>query len=323
MTSASPLFETSLQGLTPYRRGKVRDLYLVDDRLLMVATDRISAYDVVLGSLIPDKGKVLTQLSAFWFERTSGIVPHHLIATNPDEYPEACRQHADVLRGRSMLVRRTDPIPVECVARGYLAGSGWADYRRTGAVCGVELPTGLRQADRLPAPIFTPATKAATGHDENITAAQAAEIIGPALLERLRDLTLALYAHGAAHAESRGIIVADTKFEFGLVRASGQNGSADLRDGDEIVLIDEALTPDSSRFWPEKIYRPGVDQPSFDKQFVRDHLDAVRWNRQPPAPVLPDPVVARTRDKYLEAYRLLTGNELDQGRTEDPPCAIG
>ena len=323
MTSAPPLFETSLQGLTPHRRGKVRDLYLVDDRLLMVATDRISAYDVVLGSLIPDKGKVLTQLSAFWFGRTSGIVPHHLISTNPDEYPEACRQHADVLRGRSMLVRRTDPIPVECVARGYLAGSGWADYRRTGAVCGVELPTGLVQADRLPAPIFTPATKAATGHDENITAAQAAEIIGPALLERLRDLTLALYAHGAAHAESRGIIVADTKFEFGLVRASGQNGSADLRDGDEIVLIDEALTPDSSRFWPEKIYRPGIAQPSFDKQFVRDHLDAVRWNRQPPAPVLPDPVVARTRDKYLEAYRLLTGNELDQGRTEDPSCAIG
>ena len=313
MTSAPPLFETSLQGLTPQRRGKVRDLYLVDDLLLMVATDRISAYDVILGSLIPDKGKVLTQLSAFWFGRTGGIVPHHLISTNPDEYPEVCRQHAGVLRGRSMLVRLTDPIPVECVARGYLAGSGWADYQQTGAVCGVQLPPGLRQADRLPAPIFTPATKATTGHDENITAAQAAEIIGPALLERLRELTLALYAHGAAHAESRGIIVADTKFEFGLVRANSQDSRTDLQDGDEIVLIDEALTPDSSRFWPEEIYRPGVAQPSFDKQFVRDHLDAVRWNRRPPAPVLPDPVVAKTREKYLEAYRLLTGDELDQG----------
>ncbi len=313
MTSAPPLFETSLQGLTPQRRGKVRDLYLVNDLLLMVATDRISAYDVILGSLIPDKGKVLTQLSAFWFGRTSGIVPHHLISTNPDEYPEVCRQHAGVLRGRSMLVRRTEPIPVECVARGYLAGSGWADYQQTGAVCGVELPPGLRQADRLPAPIFTPATKATTGHDENITAAQAAEIIGPALLERLRELTLALYAHGAAHAESRGIIVADTKFEFGLVRANSQDSRTDLQDGDEIVLIDEALTPDSSRFWPEEIYRPGVAQSSFDKQFVRDHLDAVRWNRRPPAPVLPDPVVAKTREKYLEAYRLLTGDELDQG----------
>ena len=255
---------------------------------------------------------MLTQLSAFWFARTGSIVTNHLVSIDPDDYPAACRPHAKTLRGRSMLVRRTEPIPVECVARGYLAGSGWADYRRTGAVCGVELPAGLQQSDRLPEPIFTPATKASTGHDENITAEQAAEIIGPRLLARLRELTLALYAHGAEHAESCGIIVADTKFEFGLLRADGQEGlGTDIGDGDEIILIDEVLTPDSSRFWPRETYRPGVAQPSFDKQFVRDHLDALKWNRQPPAPSLPDDVVARTREKYREAYRLLTGAELD------------
>ena len=313
MTSAAPLFETTLQGLTPQRRGKVRDLYTVGDHLLMVATDRISAYDLVLGSVIPDKGKVLTQLSAFWFARTSGIVSNHVVSTTPEEYPDACRPHADMLRGRSMLVRRTDPIPVECVARGYLAGSGWVDYQRSGAVCGVTLPSGLRQSDRLPEPIFTPATKATTGHDENISEAQAAELVGTRLMARLRALTIALYAHGAAHAESRGIIVADTKFEFGLVHAPGtpRSTDGDLADDDEIVLIDEMLTPDSSRFWPQDTYRPGVAQPSFDKQFVRDHLDAMRWDRQPPAPALPDSVVARTREKYLEAHRLLTGGELD------------
>jgi len=314
VTSASPLFETSLDGLTPQRRGKVRDMYVVDDdQLLMVATDRISAYDLVLGSTIPDKGKVLTQLSAFWFGRTGDIVRNHLVSTTLDEYPPACRPHADLLRGRSMLVRRTEPIPVECVARGYLAGSGWADYQRTGAVCGVALPAGLRQSERLGEPIFTPATKAETGHDENISADQAAEIIGPRLLERLRALTIALYAHGAAHAETCGIIVADTKFEFGLVRAPGFEGptNADLGEGDEIVLIDEALTPDSSRFWPRAGYQAGAPQPSFDKQFVRDHLDAVQWNRTPPAPSLPDDVVRRTREKYLEAYRLLAGHELE------------
>ena len=313
MTSAPPFFDISLQGLTLQRRGKVRDLYFVDDQLLMVATDRISAYDLVLGSLIPDKGKVLTQLSAFWFGRTGGIVPNHLVSTTPEDYPDVCRPHADMLRGRSMLVRRTEPIPVECVARGYLAGSGWADYERTGAVCGVALPPGLQQSDRLPEPIFTPATKATSGHDENITGARAAEIVGANLIARLRDLTIALYAHGAAHAESRGIIVADTKFEFGLVRTPGHTGVAgrDLADGDEIVLIDEMLTPDSSRFWPQDTYHPGAPQPSFDKQFVRDHLDAANWNRQPPAPALPDTVVARTREKYVEAYRLLTGRELD------------
>ena len=310
MTSAHTLFETSLHGLTPQRRGKVRDLYIVDDHLLIVATDRISAYDVILDSVIPDKGKVLTQLSAFWFSRTNDITTNHLVSTAPEDYPESCQPHAELLRGRSMLVRRTDPIPVECVARGYLAGSGWADYQRTGAVCGVQLPANMRQSDRLPEPIFTPATKATSGHDENITAAQAAEIVGPKLMDRLRELTLALYAHGAAHAESRGIIVADTKFEFGLVREKGHGDVKDLRDGDEIVLIDEALTPDSSRFWPQGAYRPGVAQPSFDKQFVRDHLDAIKWDRQPPAPVLPDSVISRTREKYLDAYHLLTGHEL-------------
>jgi len=313
VTDARPLFESSLQGLTTQRRGKVRDLYVVDDHLLMVATDRISAYDLVLGSTIPDKGKVLTQLSAFWFERTGDIVPNHLVSTIPEEYPNVCRPHADLLRGRSMLVRRTEPIPVECVARGYLAGSGWTDYQRTGTVCGVALPTGLRQSDRLPEPIFTPATKATSGHDENITQAQAAELVGPNIMRRLRGLTIALYAHGAAHAESRGLIVADTKFEFGLVRAAGPTGGADgdLADGDEIVLIDEILTPDSARFWPLDTYRPGTAQPSFDKQFVRDYVDSIHWNRQPPAPALPDSVMARTRQKYLDAYRLLTGRDLD------------
>ena len=313
VTSAPPLFDTTLQGLTPHRRGKVRDLYIVDDHLLLVATDRISAYDLVLRSMIPDKGKVLTQLSAFWFARTGDIVPNHLVSTTPEEYPGVCRPHADMLRGRSMLVRRTEPIPVECVARGYLAGSGWADYQRTGAVCGIALPSGLRQSDRLPEPIFTPATKATTGHDENITETQAAALVGPQLMTRLRALTLALYAHGAAHAESRGIIVADTKFEFGLAHAPGdaRHADADLADNDELVLIDEILTPDSSRFWPQDTYHPGVAQPSFDKQFVRDHLDTANWDRQPPAPALPDSVVTRTREKYLEAHRLLTGRELD------------
>ena len=310
MTPAPAVFETSLEGLEPQRRGKVRDLYAAGDHLLMVATDRISAYDVVLGSTIPDKGKVLTQLSAFWFARTGAIVKNHLVSTDPDDYPAACRPHAEALRGRSMLVRRTEPILVECVARGYLAGSGWADYRRTGKVCGVELPAGLRQSDRLPAPIFTPATKAASGHDENITAEQAAGIVGPRLLARLRELTLALYAHGAEHAESRGIIVADTKFEFGLLRPAGRPAGADIEEGDEIILIDEALTPDSSRFWPRETWRPGAAQPSFDKQFVRDHLDAVQWNRQPPPPTLPDEVVTRTREKYREAHRLLTGADI-------------
>ena len=297
MSSAAPVYSTDLDGVAISRRGKVRDMYEVGDHLLMVATDRISAYDVVLDSLIPDKGAVLTQLSAFWFGRTTGITQNHMLSTDPADYPDTLAPHAELLRGRSMLVRRTEPVPIECVARGYLAGSGWREYRQSGSVCGVPLPPGLRESDRLPEPIFTPATKAETGHDINISAEEAGGIVGADLVERLRDLTLQLYAHGAAHAEQHGIIVADTKFEFGLA-------------GGEIVLIDEALTPDSSRFWPLDDYAPGRGQASFDKQYVRDYLDGIDWDRQPPAPELPPDIVQRTRDKYREAYRLLTGTPL-------------
>jgi phosphoribosylaminoimidazole-succinocarboxamide synthase len=299
----SPLIESSLAGLPLVRRGKVRDVYGVgDDQLLIVATDRISAFDFVLGSGIPDKGRVLTQLSAFWFERVADLVPHHLVTADVDRFPAALAPHADLLRGRSMLVRRTTPFAIECVARGYLSGSGWKDYQRTGQVCGVTLPPGLRESDRLPAPIFTPATKAESGHDENISEARAAGIVGDATLARLKALTLAIYQRGVEHAASRGIILADTKFEFGTRPAAGG--------GDEIVLIDEVMTPDSSRFWPADGYAPGGPQPSFDKQYVRDHLESIRWNKQPPVPSLPDDVVARTREKYLDAYRRLTGGEL-------------
>jgi phosphoribosylaminoimidazole-succinocarboxamide synthase len=300
--STAPLLETALQGLTLHRRGKVRDVYEVDGDLLIVTTDRISAFDYVLGSGIPDKGKVLTQLSAFWFERMGDLVPHHLITTDVDAFPEALREHRAVLQGRSMLVRRTRPITVECVARGYLSGSGWKEYQQTGAVCGVTLPAGLRESDRLPEPIFTPATKAESGHDENISEAQAGNLVGHELIARLKALTLEIYRRGAAHAESKGIIVADTKFEFGLVGA----GSPDS----DVVLIDEILTPDSSRFWPRVEYEPGHGQPSFDKQFVRDYLETIRWNKQPPVPTLPEDVVRRTREKYVEAYRLLSGRDL-------------
>lgn len=298
MPTASPVFETFLDGVTSHRRGKVRDMYEVADYLLMIATDRISAYDFVLGSAIPDKGKVLTQLSAFWFNRTRAIVPNHMVATDPGTYPEILRPHAEILAGRSMLVKRTRPILIECVARGYLAGSGWREYQASGRVCGVELPSGLLESDRLPAPIFTPATKAEDGHDINISESEAAGLIGRARVDQLRDLTLALYRHGADHAKSCGIIVADTKFEFGL------------DDDDEIVLIDEVLTPDSSRFWPMASYAPGRGQTSFDKQFVRDYLDEIKWDRQPPVPELPDDVVDKTRLKYLEALRLLSGTGL-------------
>ena len=302
MSSSASLFETSLDGLAAHRRGKVRDMYEVGDDLLMVATDRISAYDVVLGSAVPDKGKVLTQLSAFWFGRTEGIVGNHLISTDPGEYPALLRTHAALLAGRSMLVRRTKPVPIECVARGYLSGSGWKEYQRNGKVCGVRLPPGLSESDRLPETIFTPATKADTGHDVNISEAEAARLVGPELVARLRELTLALYEHGAAHAASRGIIVADTKFEFGIVSDNGR---------DEVILIDEVLTPDSSRFWPAARYEAGGPQPSFDKQYVRDYLDRIAWDRRPPAPALPADVVADTRLRYVEAYRLLAGRELD------------
>jgi phosphoribosylaminoimidazole-succinocarboxamide synthase len=297
--STAPLLDTSLEGLALHRRGKVRDVYEVGGDLLIVATDRISAFDYVLGSGIPDKGKVLTQLSAFWFERMADLVPHHLLSWDAASYPEPARRHRELLRGRSMLVRRTDPIPIECVARGYLSGSGWKEYQQTGSVCGVRLPAGLRESDRLPEPIFTPATKADSGHDVNISEAEAGRIVGRELVARLKALTLEIYQRGVEHAGSKGIIIADTKFEFGLL--DGHAG--------DVMLIDEVLTPDSSRFWPRADYEPGRSQPSFDKQFVRDYLEQIGWNK-PPVPTLPDDIIRRTREKYVEAYRLLAGREL-------------
>jgi len=282
----------------------VRDIFDFGDRLLIVATDRLSAFDYVLGSGIPDKGKILTQISAFWFEHMRSITANHLLSMDTADFPADVREDHALLAGRTMLVRRTEPLAIECVARGYLSGSGWKDYRATGGVCGIALPAGLRESDRLPAPIFTPATKAQTGHDINISETEAAAIVGSSILERARDLTLRLYTAGALHAESRGIIVADTKFEFGLLPEDGRPAA------DRLILIDEALTPDSSRFWPRDSYAPGGPQPSFDKQFVRDYLEAIRWNKQPPVPTLPDDVVTRTRDKYLEAFQRLTGREL-------------
>jgi phosphoribosylaminoimidazole-succinocarboxamide synthase len=295
--STAPLLQTNLEGLTLHRRGKVRDVYEIDRDLLIVTTERISAFVYFLVSGIPDKGKVLTQLSAFWFERMGDLVPHHLRSIDVDEFPEAARRHADQLRGRTMLARRTEPVPIECVARGYLSGSGWKEYLQTGRVCGIPLPSGLTESARLPEPIFTPATKADTGHDVNVSEAEAGRIVGADLIARLKQLTLEIYARGVAHAESKGIIIADTKFEFGL-------------DGGEIVLIDEVLTPDSSRFWPKDQYAPGQGQPSFDKQYVRDYLEAIAWNKQPPVPSLPDDVIRRTRERYVEAFRLLAGRDL-------------
>jgi phosphoribosylaminoimidazole-succinocarboxamide synthase len=295
--STPVILDTHLDGLTLARRGKVRDVYDLGTYLLIVATDRISAFDYVLGSGIPDKGKVLTQLSAFWFDRLGDLVPHHVLAVDVDTFPAVTRPHRDVLRGRSMLVRKTDPLPIECVARGYLSGSGWKDYQHTGAVCGVPLPAGLRESDRLPASIFTPATKAESGHDENISEARAGEIVGVDRVRQVKELTLSIYERGVDLADASGILIADTKLEFGLV-------------GGEVILIDEVLTPDSSRFWPKDTYVAGQPQPSFDKQFVRDYLDQIGWNRQPPVPTLPDEVVLRTREKYLEAYSRLTGSPL-------------
>jgi phosphoribosylaminoimidazole-succinocarboxamide synthase len=295
---AAPVLQTTLDTRRPDRQGKVRDIYDFGDRLVIVASDRISAFDYVLGSGIPDKGKVLSQISAFWFARTRGTVANHVLSTDPGDYPEPARAAADMLRGRSMLVTRTTPLPIECVARGYISGSGWKDYNTTGAVCGHQFPAGLRESDRLSQPIFTPATKAESGHDINIDEHQAVSLVGRKIFDQVRDLTLRLYAEGSAHAESCGIIVADTKFEFGL-----------LPNGD-VMLIDEMLTPDSSRFWPMDQYKPGGAQPSFDKQFVRDYLEAIRWNKQPPVPALPDDVVLKTREKYVEAFRRLTGKEL-------------
>ncbi len=289
------VWETDLPGIHFLNRGKVRDLYEVGDRLLIVATDRLSAFDVVLPTPIPDKGRVLTQLSLFWFDLLRDVLPNHVITST--DFPPELDPYRAQLEGRSMLCRRTKPLPVECVVRGYLSGSGWKDYRATGKVCGISLPAGLRESDRLPEAIFTPSTKATAGHDENISFDQAAATIGGDLAERVRAVSLEIYRRAVAYAEPRGIILADTKFEFGLI-------------GDQLIWIDEALTPDSSRFWPAEGYQPGRAQPSFDKQYVRDHLERIGWNKQPPGPELPPDVVAATRDKYREAYRKLTGHEL-------------
>jgi len=300
--TTAPLLETNFSDLQLHGRGKVRDIYRVGDDLLLVATDRISAFDYVLGSGIPDKGRVLTQLSAFWFERMGDLVPHHVLETDVAKYPAALKPYSDQLRGRSMLCRRTRPLPIECVARGYLSGSGWKEYKESGAVCGIKLPAGLKESDRLPEPIFTPATKAETGHDINISEDEAAKMIGRPLVDRVKQLTLDIFKRGCAHAESKGIIIADTKFEFGLV--------GDGNPATDVVLIDEVLTPDSSRFWPKDQYKPGGTVPSFDKQFVRDYLEEIKWNKQPPVPSLPEAVIARTREKYIEAFRQLSGRDL-------------
>jgi len=293
---APAISQTSFAGLQLRGRGKVRDIYEVDENLLIVATDRLSAFDVVLPTPIPDKGKVLTQLSLFWFDKLHGIVPNHIITAS--DFTGALAPYAADLAGRSMLVKRTEPIPIECVVRGYLSGSGWKDYQKTGRVCGIPLPSGLVESSQLPNPIFTPSTKATTGHDENISFEEAASRIGASLALRLRDVSIEIYTRAAAYASARGIIIADTKFEFGLA-------------GHELIWIDEALTPDSSRFWPADEYEPGRAQPSFDKQYVRDYLERIGWNKQPPAPALPAEVVAATRARYRESYERLTGRPLD------------
>ena len=293
------LLRTDFPDLELYASGKVRDVYrLGQEHLLFVATDRISAFDCVLASGIPHKGRVLTQISLFWFEFLGGLVPNHLVTADVDRYPAAVRKYADQLQGRSMMVVRGDMVPVECVVRGYLSGSAWKEYKASGRVCGIELPAGLQESDPLPEPIFTPATKAVTGHDENISFEQMARLVGSELSRKLRDLSLQIYGKAAAYARQKGIIIADTKFEFGSTPAG-------------ITLADEVLTPDSSRFWPADKYQPGRAQDSFDKQYVRDYLEEIRWNKQPPAPALPPEVARKTSEKYGEAYRWLTGHELD------------
>jgi len=288
--------ETKFAGISPAARGKVRDIYDAGDKLLIVATDRLSAFDVILPTPIPDKGRVLTQLSLFWFDLLRDVIPNHVVSGT--ELPAAFDAYREDLAGRSMLVRKTEPLPIECVVRGYVSGSGWKDYQATGNICGIALPAGLRESDRLPEPIFTPATKAATGHDENISFERAASLVGNERAQRVREISLEIYRRAAVYAEPRGILLADTKFEFGLLN-------------DELIWIDEALTPDSSRFWPAAQYKPGGPQPSFDKQFVRDYLESIHWPKTPPGPELPPEVVSATRGKYREAYRILTGRELD------------
>jgi phosphoribosylaminoimidazole-succinocarboxamide synthase len=293
----NPIIQTSIPGVELFRRGKVRDVYAVEDKLLIIATDRISAFDVVLPDAIPGKGVALTQMSLFWFDFLKDYTANHLITADAGRYPAPFNEHKRELQGRSMLVERAEVFPIECVARGYLAGSGWKEYQQTGEVCGVKLPAGLEESARLPEPIFTPATKAESGHDINISEREMADRIGEEATRRLKDLTLGIYARASGHARTRGIIIADTKFEFGA------------KDG-RIILVDEALTPDSSRFWPEASYEPGRSQQSFDKQYVRDYLETLDWNKQPPGPPLPETVIARTSEKYLEAHRLLTGRSI-------------
>ena len=290
------LSETHFTGLQPAARGKVRDIYDLGGQLLIVATDRLSAFDVILPTPIPDKGRVLTQLSLLWFQLLKDVIPNHVLSAI--EFPPPFDRFKDELTGRSMIVRKTQPLPIECVARGYVSGSGWKDYRTTGKICGLQLPAGLRESDRLPEPIFTPATKAATGHDENISFEYAVSLIGKELAEKVRGVSLELYRRAAAYAEPRGVILADTKFEFGLLN-------------NQLIWIDEALTPDSSRFWSAAQYSPGGPQASFDKQFVRDYLERMQWPKTPPGPELPPEVVEATRGKYREAYRILAGHELD------------
>ncbi|PYT18110.1 MAG: phosphoribosylaminoimidazolesuccinocarboxamide synthase [Acidobacteria bacterium] len=294
----SALLETRFPDWRLLSRGKVRDNYEVGDALLIVSTDRISAFDHVLPNGIPDKGKVLNQISLFWFEKTARLVRNHLKEHRVELFPETLRRHADVLRGRSVLVTRLRMLPVECVVRGYLAGSGYKEYMKTGSVCGLKLPPGLQESSRLPEPLFTPSTKATSGHDENIPYSKVIDLVGRETAGQVRDLSLAVYRKACEHAESRGILIADTKFEFGI-------------DGDGVVLADEVLTPDSSRFWPKETYRPGGPQPSLDKQFVRDYLESIRWDKSPPAPRLPDEIVEGTRRRYLDIFELLTGRKLE------------
>lgn len=289
------LTQTSSERFTPTKQGKVRDIFDLGDRLLIVATDRLSAFDVVLPDGIPDKGRVLTQISAFWFRKLSHVVPHHMISVDVNDFPEPFRSAPEIFAGRSMLVKKTTPLPVECVVRGYLSGSGWNDYRKTQSICGIPLPPGLRESDKLPEPLFTPSTKAERGkHDENISFDEVVRTVGKDIATRVRNLTIAIYSEGASFALTRGIIIADTKFEFGV----DDNGN--------VIWIDEAMTPDSSRFWPKNGYTPGVPQPSFDKQFVRDYLLSIKWNKTPPAPRLPHHVIETTSQKYIEALTLLT-----------------
>lgn len=292
--SAKVILQTNLPGL-PVRRGKVRDVYDLGDKLLFIASDRISAFDVVMPNGIPYKGEVLTRISQFWFSRMKGV-EHHLIEVIEDRAPAGLEGHLEELRGRSMLVRKLKVVPIECVVRGYITGSGWKEYTKSGSVCGIKLPAGLRQCDQLPEPIFTPTTKEETGHDQNISFEQVVQMVGDKLAAELRDKSIAVYKDAAAYARQRGVIIADTKFEWAL-------------DGDKLVLVDEVLTPDSSRFWPADVYEPGHDQPSFDKQYVRNYLETLNWDKTPPGPTLPDDVVAGTTAKYIEAYEKITGNE--------------